>query len=301
MIIHPDPNHVTWIEMDTRSWQNNTTVYSQPVSISESLKKRFFDQKKSVIITSATLSVKGSFQYTMKRLGLNEETSVYKKIASPFHYEEQLKFIIANDLPDINHVSTEEYVSSISEHIISIAEATKGRLLILFTSNDMLRKTYDLIKESGFLQDYSILAQGITGGSRERLVRNFQRFEKAILLGTNSFWEGIDVPGEDLSCLVMVRLPFSPPDDPLIDAKCKEVKERGGNPFYDYSLPEAVIRFKQGFGRLIRTKKDKGIFVIFDRRVISTQYGKVFLDSLPNIATEELNIEQTVQLINNWL
>lgn len=301
MIVHGNAENATWIELDLRAWQNNTTIYSQPLFVASHLQELFFSSKKSIIITSATLSVRGSFQFSMERLGLEKNTCSSMKIISPFRYDQQLKFIIANDLPEINSVSTEEYVSSISEHIISIAEATKGRLLILFTSNEMLRKTYELIKESGFLQDYSILAQGITAGSRERLIRNFQRFEKAILLGTNSFWEGIDIPGEDLSCLVMVRLPFSPPDEPLTDAKCKEIKKRGGNSFYDYSLPEAVIRFKQGFGRLIRTTFDKGIFIIFDRRIISTKYGKVFQDSLPDVTAKELNIEQTVKIIKEWL
>ena len=120
-----------------------------------------------------------------------------EKIPSPFHYDQQVQLVIANDLPEINTVPLQDYISAIGEHIISIAEATKGRLLILFTSYDMLRRTYELIKESGFLHDYSLFAQGITGGSRTRLVRNFLRFEKAILFGTNSFWEGIDIPGED--------------------------------------------------------------------------------------------------------
>lgn len=174
-------------------------------------------------------------------------------------------------------------------------------MLILFTSYDMLRKTYELVKESGFLHEYTLLAQGITSGSRTRLTRNFLRFEKAILFGTNSFWEGIDIPGEDLSCLIMVRLPFSPPDEPYTEAKCIEIKEKGGNPFYDYSLPEAVIRFKQGFGRLIRTNHDKGLVVIFDRRIVSTRYGKAFLDSIPSVKANEMDIRQLTSLIKHWL
>jgi ATP-dependent DNA helicase DinG len=301
ILLQPETENVSWIEMDTRAWQNKTTVYSQPVSISFQLNDLLFQRKKSVVVTSATLSVKGSFRYTMDSLGLQRGSCHVEQIPSPFCYDQQVQLIISNDLPEINTVSLQDYISEIGEHIISIAEATKGRLLILFTSYDMLRRTYELIKESGFLREYSLLAQGITGGSRTRLVRNFQRFEKAILLGTSSFWEGIDIPGEDLSCLVIVRLPFSPPDEPLTEGKCLEIKKSGGNPFYDYSLPEAVIRFKQGFGRLIRTRNDKGVMIIFDRRVISTQYGKVFLESLPTIQAKEMNIDQTVDLINKWL
>lgn len=296
-----EEEEVAWIEMDLRSWQNSTTLFSQPISVSNRLNDLFFQQKKSVIITSATLSVKGSFHYLVKQLGLKNSASIQKKIPSPFQYEEKLKLIIANDLPEINNVSLEDYVSVISEHIISIAEATKGRLLVLFTSHDMLRKTHEIIKESGFLQNFTLLAQGISSGSRERLLRNFKQFEKAILFGTASFWEGIDVPGDALSCIIMVRLPFTPPDEPLTEAKCKEIKANGGNPFYEYSLPEAVIRFKQGFGRLIRTKNDKGLIIIFDRRIVSTLYGKTFLESLPAVSAQELDIMETVELIDKWL
>nr|WP_295971633.1 ATP-dependent DNA helicase DinG [uncultured Bacillus sp.] len=292
---------VRWIEMDTRAIQNKTTVYAQPVSVAHYLNELLFQQKKSVVVTSATLSVKGSFQYMLNELGLERSQCRLEQIPSPFCYDQQVQFVISNDLPEVNAVPLKEYAAAIGEHIISIAEATKGRMLILFTSYEMLRKTYELLKESGFLHEYTLLAQGITSGSRSRLTRNFLRFEKAILLGTNSFWEGIDIPGEDLSCLVMVRLPFSPPDDPHTEAKCAEVKAKGGNAFYDYSLPEAVIRFKQGFGRLIRKKDDKGLMIVFDRRLISTRYGKAFLDSIPNVKAREMKIEQLIDLIRQWL
>lgn len=301
ILLYPKKEHVRWIEMDTRSIQNKTTLFSQPVSVASQLNELIFQKKKSVVITSATLSVKGKFQYILNELGLESSQIHLAQIPSPFHYDEQVQFVIANDLPEVNAVSLPEYSAAVGEHIISIAEATKGRMLILFTSYEMLRKTYELIKESGLLDEYTLLAQGITSGSKTRLTRNFLRFEKAILLGTNSFWEGIDIPGEDLSCLIMVRLPFSPPDEPQTEAKCMEVKDKGGNPFYDYSLPEAVIRFKQGFGRLIRSKDDKGLMVIFDRRVISTRYGRAFLDSVPSIKAQEMNINQLTSLIKRWL
>ncbi|WP_338470065.1 ATP-dependent DNA helicase DinG [Niallia sp. XMNu-256] len=292
---------ISWIEIDTRSRKNKTTVFSQPIHVSNGLKEHLFQQKKSVIVTSATLTVKDSFQYMRKSLGLDQENCSQIVVPTSFDYQKQLKFIISNDLPEVKAVTVDEYVSAIGEHIISIAEAAEGRLLVLFTSYEMLRKTYDLIKESGFLQDYTLLAHGITNGSRERLVRNFQRFNKAILFGTSSFWEGIDIPGDDLSCLIMVRLPFSPPDEPLTAIRCQQIKDLGGNPFYEYSVPEAVIRFKQGFGRLIRTQKDKGAFVIFDQRIITTSYGKAFLQSLPPVKAERLSIDETVKQIEQWL
>lgn len=301
IILSPPSEFAAWMEVDFRSLQNATKVFSQPVSTAKTMQEQFFAKMDSVILTSATLSVKNSFKYMIEALGLTDMPIVTKQIQSPFHYEEQVQLIIPNDLPEVNSVPLDEYVAAITEHIISIAEATKGRMLILFTAYEMLRKTYELMKESGLLEDYVIIGQGVTSGSRTRLTRNFQRFEKSILLGTNSFWEGIDIPGEDLSCLIIVRLPFSPPNDPLTDAKCELIKKRGGNPFSEYSLPEAIIRFKQGFGRLIRTSRDRGLVIVFDKRLESTSYGKSFLKSIPEVPVRKTNITEIVKFIEEWL
>lgn len=241
-----------------------------------------------------------SFEYYVKVLGLGKN-QLEVQIDSPFDYNQQVQLLIPTDVPEINSVSLNEYVSTIGEQIIKIAQVTKGRMLILFTANDMLKKTYDYMKESGCLEEYAILAQGITNGSRMRLTRNFQRYDKAILLGTNSFWEGIDIPGEDLTCLVIVRLPFSSPEDPLTEAKNEEIKNNGGNPFLENSLPEAVLRFKQGFGRLIRSEEDKGFIIVFDRRIVTTSYGETFLQSIPAVPIKQQNSEQMVKFIENWL
>jgi ATP-dependent DNA helicase DinG len=294
-------NDVKWIEIDFRSQQNVTTFYAQPAFVADSLQERFFSMKKGVVLTSATLTVNHSFDYMIKEIGLAKDSTLTMTISSPFDYKNQVKLLIPEDLPEINTTSLEDYVISITEHIITIAEATKGRMLILFTAHDMLKKTYELIKESGFLNDFAMIAQGITSGSRSRLTRNFQRYEKAILLGTSSFWEGVDIPGEDLSCLVIVRLPFSPPDDPLTEAKCQLIKQQGGNAFTEYSLPEAILRFKQGFGRLIRTEKDRGIMMVFDKRIITTKYGKDFLKSIPSVPMKKGNIDELVEIIYKWL
>ncbi|MEH7415132.1 ATP-dependent DNA helicase DinG [Neobacillus drentensis] len=296
-----DSKEVKWIEMDTRSPQNVTTFLAQPATVAEQLKEKFFQTKKAVIVTSATLSVNRSFDYIMREMGLEVSTTVQVSIPSPFIYRDQVQLLIPDDLPEINSVSLEEYVASIAEHIITIAEATKGRMLILFTAYDMLKKTYELIKESGFLNEYVLIAQGISSGSRSRLTRNFQRYEKAILLGTSSFWEGVDIPGEDLSCLVIVRLPFSPPDEPLTEAKCQLIVQQGRNAFSDYSLPEAVLRFKQGFGRLIRSETDRGVMIVFDRRIVTTQYGKAFLQSIPQVPIKKGNILEMAEFIEKWL
>ncbi|HJV31621.1 MAG TPA: ATP-dependent DNA helicase DinG [Bacillales bacterium] len=296
-----DSGHVKWIEIDVRSTQNVTTIFAEPASVANMLKSQFFQMKKGIVVTSATLTVNQSYKFIMKELGLDSSAVNTLTIPSPFHYQNQVQLLIPDDLPQVKEVSMEEYVIAITEHLITIAEATRGRMLILFTSHEMLRKTYELIKESGFLEDFAIIAQGITSGSRTRLTRNFQRYEKAILLGTSSFWEGIDIPGEDLSCLVIVRLPFSSPEEPYTEAKCEFVKQHGGNPFTDYSLPEAILRFKQGFGRLIRTEKDKGIMVIFDKRIVTTKYGHAFLKSIPTVPVKNGAIEELVDIIRLWL
>lgn len=301
IILKQPDGFVAWVEMDLRALQNATTIYSQPVAISEQLQEHFFAQKDSVIITSATLSVKNSFQFIIDGLGLHSFDVKIEQIESPFRYEEQVQLVIPTDLPEVNAVPLDEYVAAISEHIISIAEGTKGRMLILFTSYEMLRKTYELLKESGLLDEYIIIGQGITGGSRTRLARNFQQFEKSILLGTSSFWEGVDIPGDDLTCLIIVRLPFSPPNEPLTEAKCELIKKNGGNAFSAYSLPEAIIRFKQGFGRLIRTSTDRGFVVVFDKRLHTTSYGKAFLQSIPKVPVKNYTINELTTFIDEWL
>ncbi|MCQ6277890.1 ATP-dependent DNA helicase DinG [Bacillus sp. EB600] len=300
-LILADSQYVKWVETDLRAPQNVTNITQQPASVADYLTSDFFLKKKSVIITSATLTINHSYQFIRKELGLTDLPVNEIVIPSPFNYKNQVELLIPEDLPEIKSVSVDDYVVAITEHIITIAEATKGRMLLLFTSHEMLKKTYELIKESGFLSDFAIIAQGITSGSQTRLTRNFQRYEKAILLGTSSFWEGVDIPGEDLTCLVIVRLPFSPPDDPFTAAKCDYVKEQGGNAFSDYSLPEAVLRFKQGFGRLIRTEQDRGIIVVFDKRIISTTYGKAFLKSVPEIRVRNGSIDELIDFIHQWL
>ncbi|MGG1399474.1 ATP-dependent DNA helicase DinG [Bacillus salipaludis] len=292
-------NFVKWMEVDYRSPQNVTTFLAKPASVAVALREKFFNKKKSVVVTSATLTVNHSFEYIMKEIGLPSASTMM--IPSPFDYGDHVQLLISEDLPEINSVTLDDYVVTITEHIISLSEATMGRMLILFTAHDMLKKTYELIKESGFLSDFAIFAQGISSGSRTRLTRNFQRYDKAILLGTSSFWEGVDIPGEDLSCLIIVRLPFSPPDEPFTEAKCQYITQQGGNAFSDYSLPEAILRFKQGFGRLIRTASDRGIVIVFDKRIITTKYGNAFLKSIPAVPVKKGNIDELVEVINEWL
>jgi ATP-dependent DNA helicase DinG len=294
-------NHVLWLDGDTRSLPNSLSIQAQPVTVDRKLHDEIFAKKKSVVLTSATLTVSGSFNYFLNEIGLVDQGIKQVQLTSPFDYNEVSRLFVPTDVPEIQQVQNEEYIEAISSHLIGVAQATKGRMLILFTSYDMLRKTYELMKESGLLEEYVLMAQGITSGSRTRLTKNFQRFDKAILFGTSSFWEGVDIPGEDLSCLAMVRLPFSPPDEPVNQAKSDILKAQGKNPFSSHSLPEAIIRFKQGVGRLIRRTSDRGIVIVYDRRVMTTRYGKAFLQSIPSMEVKEGDLYDLVSWIEDWL
>ncbi|MBP2078303.1 ATP-dependent DNA helicase DinG [Oceanobacillus polygoni] len=292
--------HVKWIEIDTKGTKNAVYLYSEPAEVSELLANEFFRVKKSVIMTSATLTMKSSFDYIQKRLGLSTDRLITKKIESPFSYKDQVQLLVPNDFPDIKYGNIDDFIYATCEAILSLAEITEGRMLVLFTSYDMLKKSYTLLKETIDTGKYVLIGQGITSGSRSRLKKNFQTFDHAILLGTSSFWEGVDIPGDDLSCLMIVRLPFQPPNHPVFEAKSNLVKEDGKNAFMDLSLPNAVIKFKQGFGRLIRSSSDRGIVFICDARIIKTRYGKYFTESIPNVPIAFDTTQSLIEKAEEW-
>lgn len=299
-LLEDDSQDVKWIEIDANGAKNAVYLYSEPVAIAGSLAKDFFDRKQSVVLTSATLTMKQSFSFIQNRLGLTDERLITKKIQSPFAYGDQVQLMVPNDFPDVRMGNSEDYIYSVCESILSLAEITQGRMLVLFTSYDMLRKSYNVLKETMDLSTFMLIAQGISSGSRSRLKKNFVHYDRTILLGTSSFWEGVDIPGEDLSCLVIVRLPFEPPDHPIVQAKSDRLKNDGKNAFMELSLPNAVIRFKQGFGRLIRSANDRGIVFVCDARLIKARYGKYFTDSIPDVP---ITFDSTINLIekaNEW-
>jgi ATP-dependent DNA helicase DinG len=299
LLLHEHQDGVTWMETEAKGTLHSTVIYKQPIDVSEILADKLFAKRKSVVLTSATLTVNGTFDYMIQSLGLSDFHPAVMSVPSPFPYKQQVQMMVPTDVPNIKHVSQEEYVQAISMQIAAIAKATKGRMLVLFTSYEMLRQTYIKVKEDEELQEFALLAQGVNSGSRMRMTKHFQQFEKAVLFGTSSFWEGIDIPGEALSCLVMVRLPFAPPDQPIMAAKSAKLKEQGGNAFMELSLPHAIIRFKQGFGRLIRTKEDQGLFFVLDRRITTTFYGKRFISSIPEIPIYEKTIEELLRMLKS--
>ncbi|WP_231686760.1 helicase C-terminal domain-containing protein [Bacillus sp. JCM 19034] len=258
-------------------------------------------RKKSVILTSATLAVNGSFSFQIKRLGLEDFAPQTSIIGSPFNYKEQARLLIPTDIPAIKEVTMEQFSYEVAKKLWRLSSMTEGKTLVLFTSYEMLRIVYDFMRKWNEDHILHLIGQGITSGSRVKLMKMFKQSEQAMLFGTSSFWEGIDLPGNELTTVVIVRLPFSPPDDPLIQAQFEKVKEEGGNPFMDISLPQAIIRFKQGFGRLIRSMTDKGAVFVFDRRITSSRYGKQFILSLPDVPVYKGEFDQLLKDHHTYL
>ncbi|WP_100372735.1 ATP-dependent DNA helicase DinG [Bacillus sp. FJAT-45037] len=301
LLLEADPDYVYWMEIEPRGAKNATFIYSKPIQVSEQLADQFFAKKKSVILTSATLSINGSFDYQLEKLGLRDFGTKVCTIDSPFSYKEQAKLLIPTDMPTIKEVSDEQFAMDASIKIWRIAEKKRGKMLVLFTSYEMLKKVYDYVKDLSEIEPIPLIGQGISSGSRAKLIKSFKQADQAILFGTSSFWEGIDLPGDELTSLVIVRLPFSPPDQPLLQAQSERAKEEGKNPFMDVSLPQAIIRFKQGFGRLIRTKEDKGSVFVLDRRIQTTRYGKLFIRSLPDVPVHEDKLETLLDQFDDYL
>ncbi|MBM6619830.1 ATP-dependent DNA helicase DinG [Bacillus suaedaesalsae] len=294
-------NRVTWIEVEEKGALNSTYLYEQPLFVSDTLADNLFGKKKSVILTSATLTTKQTFTYIKARLGLNDFNPTCISLLSPFNYEEQAQVLIPTDLPNVKDVTGEEYIYAISTHISAIAKVTKGRMLVLFTSYDMLKKTFYTVKDKLGDDGITLLGQGVTSGSRAKLSKTFIQSEHSILFGTSSYWEGVDFPGDSLNCLIIVRLPFTPPSMPLFEAKAREIEANGGNSFSDLSLPQAILRFKQGFGRLIRSRQDKGTVFVFDKRIVTTWYGRQFLDSLPTLSVKKGSLSKLLVHLEEFL
>jgi ATP-dependent DNA helicase DinG len=296
-----DPMVVRWIEAEEKGAANATALYSQPIQLDEFFAERLFMVKKSVVLTSATLTIGDSFSYIVSRLGLSDFYPLCRAIPSPFSYKEQAMVMIPTDLPSISSTALETYAEAVADGVGKIARQIKGKMLVLFTSYELLKLTAAAMKMEERNEDFVLIAQGVQSGSAAKLTRTFQQFDHAILFGTSNFWEGVDLPGDELTIVVIVRLPFAPPDDPVMEAKSEHVRAKGGDPFYELSLPEAVLRFKQGFGRLIRTEKDKGALFVLDRRLTTASYGKYFLNSLPSVHVCEDSLDRLLQKLKAWL
>lgn len=268
-----NPKQVTWLEQSSRLF-----LKTSPIDVSDTLREKIFSRLNSVIMTSATLSISDSFEHFLQDIGLPRST-ITAQVDSPFDYEQQMQLIIVKNGVRLLD-SKGQKAPELADFIAEVAERMHGRTLVLFTSHAMLRQTYEYLNPLLARTKIQSLAQGIQG-ERSSLLEAFKRNPRSVLLGANSFWEGIDIPGDTLSCVIVVKLPFWPPTLPLIEARSEYLKSQGKDPFRELLLPEAVIRFKQGFGRLIRSKEDRGIVILLDDRVIEKYYGRFFLGSLP--------------------
>lgn len=280
-----DRNTVFWIER-RRGGRDRLNVFLQatPIDVAPILKTCLFDKLECAVLTSATLAVGGGFEYVRRRLGLDYAREVV--LPSHFDYENQALFYVPPDLPDPR---TPQFAAKASECIRRVLEITRGRAFVLFTSYAQMKDVYQRLL--GELE-FPMLLQG--DAPKSALLEEFRLTPNAVLFATASFWQGVDVQGEQLSCVIIDRLPFAVPTDPVVAARVKSVDAEGGNAFFQYQVPAAVITLKQGFGRLIRSLHDRGLLVLLDNRILKKQYGRVFIESLPNYkkTTEIGTVEQ---------
>jgi ATP-dependent DNA helicase DinG len=251
------------------------------------LKESLFDRVPTCILTSATLTVAESFTYFRDRIGMKEGDEF--TLSTEFNLRNQTMLYVPKRMPDYRHPT---YLARAVEEVKNILNASQGRAFVLFTSYQQMLAVYDQVSRD---VRFPCLLQTRSGG-KSRLLDEFRITPNAVLFGTSSFWQGVDVKGESLSAVIIDKLPFQVPSDPLVSARVARVEREGGNPFSDYQVPHAVLRLKQGLGRLIRSRSDRGILSILDSRLSTKGYGKLFMASLPNYAVTE-NIEDLVDFM----
>lgn len=287
---------VKWVDIKKR---NKTFLYSigiSPINVSDYLREDMYKNLDSAVLTSATLTIDKSFEFSREQLGLQEMDKVNEfRVESPFNYKEQAMLCVPTDVPGPDG---RNYEQKITPYLKQLLLLTKGNALILFTSYQMLNEVYAAVKKE-LPEDISLLVQGTE--PRNKLIDRFKRTKNSVLFATDSFWEGIDVPGDSLRLLVIMKLPFKVPTEPIFEAKNEYLESQGKNSFMEHSLPLAVIKFKQGFGRLIRSRKEKGVAVVFDRRVVTMKYGKYFINSLPDCNVVRGNFRDLLGKIEKFL
>ena len=274
------PEAVYWIDASlSRRARPQIKLEAAPIDVGPTLRKELFESTHSVILTSATLSVgrQGSFDFFKSRIGLTQATGI--RLGSPFDYRRQAKLILVDGMPDPT-ADREQFDARCVALIRRYVARSDGRAFVLFTSYEMMRRAASELTPWLAEQDLALYSQA-DGVPRHEMLQRFKSNPRSVLFGADSFWQGVDVPGDALQNVIITKLPFSVPDQPLLQARLEAIRKRGGNPFMEYQVPEAAIRLKQGFGRLIRSQQDRGIVVLLDPRVRTKRYGQILLDSLP--------------------